>query len=242
LRERVDAARADFVACLTADRLQAAILRPTRAFHVIRDPRDLIVSGYFSHRNTHPTEAFPDIQAHREALQVVSLEDGLAREMVFAQTLLGQIGDWDYAQPSVLELKMEDLTRRPYDGFLDIFSHLGLLADTEPSLARQQIGAWTARLSNRLARRHTFAALRRRIPATGEMVLGAVYARRFETKAGGRQPGTEDRGSHYRKGIAGDWVNYFNRRHAEVFDDLFGDLLVRLGYEESSSWVARVLE
>ena len=47
LRNRVDAVGADLVACQSADRLQAQILRAARGFHVIRDPRDIIVSGTF---------------------------------------------------------------------------------------------------------------------------------------------------------------------------------------------------
>ena len=67
-----------------------------------------------------------------------------------------------------------------------------------------------------------------------------VYARRFAAKTHGRAAGVEDITSHYRKGLPGDWVNHFTRSHAEAFDERFGDLLVRLGYEESSSWVTRV--
>lgn len=240
LRQRVDAARAHLVGCLTADRLQAEILRPSRAFHVIRDPRDIIVSAYFSHRNSHTTDGFPHIQAHRDALTGTSLEQGLLLEIDFSQTLLHQLGDWDYAQPSILELKMEELTLDPYGGFLRIFRHLGLLSDVDPAVANEQLKVWLARLRNRLARRRWLGGLRRRMPATGEMVLGAVYAQRFEAKSGGRERGTEDRTSHYRKGISGDWANYFTRRHAEAFDTLFGELLVRLGYEDGSEWIERV--
>jgi hypothetical protein len=69
--------------------------------------------------------------------------------------------------------------------------------------------------------------------------LGAVYSLRFEAQSGGRERGSEDVGSHYRKGIAGDWVNYFTREHAEAFQDKFGDLVGRLGYEANADWVAR---
>jgi hypothetical protein len=55
----------------------------------------------------------------------------------------------------------------------------------------------------------------------------------------GRRPGEEDRGDLVRKGVAGDWVNHFNREAAEVFDRLAGDMLVRLGYEADRGWVDR---
>jgi hypothetical protein len=239
LRNRIDAVGADLVICHTADRQQADVLHPTRAFHVIRDPRDIIVSGYFSHRNYHPTEGRPRLQAHRDALRALSPEEGLILEMAFAETELQQIRNWDYSQDHVLELKMEDLVFYPYDGFLTIFNHLGLLTADEPTVATQEMRVWLARLTNRLARRPAFERIRRQMLATGEIVLGAVYAHRFEAKTGGRERGTENRTSHYRKGIAGDWVNHFTPEVAEAFVMRFDDLLVQLGYETDPEWVSR---
>jgi hypothetical protein len=236
LRAHVDAARAAFVVCPTVDRLQAQVLRPVRAFHVIRDPRDLIVSGYFSHRVSHETDGLPRLQAHREALLAVPLNEGLLLEMEFSKVSLLQMGDWDYADPAVLELKMEDLTDRPYEGFIQIFHHLDLLTESDPVRAIHQARVWTRRVMNRLSHRRHFGGLARSIPATGELVLAAVYAERFEAQTGGRQRGVEDVASHYRKGVAGDWRNYFTPQHVDAFQAHYGDLLVRLGYEETENW------
>jgi hypothetical protein len=142
LRARVDAAGALFVSCPTVDRLQATVLRPVRAFHVIRDPRDLIVSGYFSHRISHETDGLPRMQEHREALQAVPLNEGLLLEMDFSKVSLLQMGDWDYTDPAVLEVKMEELTIHPYEGFLRIFDHLNLLAESDPVRAADQARVW----------------------------------------------------------------------------------------------------
>jgi hypothetical protein len=238
LREQIDARGAEFVTVGAADQAQAKILKPVRAFHVIRDPRDLIVSAYFSHRNSHTTVDRPHLKAHREALRRLSLHDGLLLEMEFSGAELHRIGDWDYTDESVLELRMEDLIREQYDGFIRIFRHLGLLADDEPLRAAEHLGVWSKRLLNRLSHRRPLGRLRRKIPATGEMILGAVFAERFEAQTKGRERGAGDTGSHYRKGIAGDWVNHFTPRHASVFEELYGDILVRLGYEEDSDWAA----
>jgi hypothetical protein len=239
LRRRVTADGVDLVSCLAADRLQAEVLAPSRAFHVIRDPRDIIVSAYFSHRNSHPTAGAPHMQAHRAALRAASPKQGLFLEMEFSRTELFQLRDWDYTNPSVLELRTEDLTLQPYEGFLRIFRHLGLLSDTEPVRAVDQVPVWISRLLNRLSRRPWLGRLRRRIPATGEIVLGTVYGRRFEAQTAGRPRGREDVTSHYRKGTAGDWMNHFTVAHAEAFIAHFGDLLVRLGYEGDADWVSR---
>ena len=58
----------------------------------------------------------------------------------------------------------------------------------------------------------------------------------------GRAPGEEDRPSLLRKGIVGDWRNYFTPRASEVFDGLAGEMLIELGYERDHDWVRRTGE
>ncbi len=53
-----------------------------------------------------------------------------------------------------------------------------------------------------------------------------------------RKKGTEDANSFTRKGISGDWVNYFTPEAATVFDDYAGDLLLELGYEDAPNWAS----
>lgn len=58
----------------------------------------------------------------------------------------------------------------------------------------------------------------------------------FENQAR-RQAGEEEKSSFLRKGIVGDWKNYFNDKARVVFDDYAGEALVRLGYEKDRKWV-----
>jgi hypothetical protein len=58
----------------------------------------------------------------------------------------------------------------------------------------------------------------------------------FERQAG-RQPGEEDKRSFLRKGMVGDWRNYFNQEAREIFNRYAGSELILLGYERDSSWV-----
>ena len=55
----------------------------------------------------------------------------------------------------------------------------------------------------------------------------------------GRDPGQADVTQHIRKGIVGDWRNHFSREAAELFNELAGETLVRLGYESDTGWVDR---
>jgi hypothetical protein len=64
----------------------------------------------------------------------------------------------------------------------------------------------------------------------------AIRAERFEQRSGGRKPGEEDIYAHNRKGIAGDWRNYFTEPLKEVFKDRYGDLLIAEGYETDNDW------
>lgn len=52
----------------------------------------------------------------------------------------------------------------------------------------------------------------------------------FKKLTGGRAPGVEDRHDHYRKGVAGDWRNYFDAALTAYFLQVTGDLLDVLGY------------
>lgn len=97
-----------------------------RAIHVVRDPRDVIVSGYFSHRNSHPAGDWPDLQAYREVLREVDETAGLLLEMEFSAMVMADMASWPPAVPGVLELKFEDLIADPEPRFWSILDHLGL--------------------------------------------------------------------------------------------------------------------
>jgi hypothetical protein len=57
----------------------------------------------------------------------------------------------------------------------------------------------------------------------------------FEARSG-RKPGATDKFSHYRRGVSGDWRNYFTRQHGEQWERLSPGFLREIGYEESDDW------
>lgn len=63
----------------------------------------------------------------------------------------------------------------------------------------------------------------------------AVEQFSFE-KMAKRKAGQEDKKSFLRKGIIGDWKNYFNEEACEIFKKYAGDALIKLGYEQNNSW------
>ena len=45
-----------------------------------------------------------------------------------------------------------------------------------------------------------------------------------------RKSGEEDTSHHYRKGVAGDWENYFDEEISAAFNRVYGDVCTALGY------------
>ncbi|RQH08359.1 sulfotransferase domain-containing protein [Paraburkholderia dinghuensis] len=69
------------------------------------------------------------------------------------------------------------------------------------------------------------------IGVSQDTVEKIILKNRFENLTNGRKPGDEDRMAHERKGISGDWQNYFTPLVTDEFNRLFGRLLVETGYQ-----------
>jgi len=188
----------DFLAMLKAD-------NNYKAFWVMRDPRDLIISRYFSQKYSHII-LNPHQKKEREFLNDVSIEEGL-RYFIEAipsrhQPLYFSMINWlkSTDNPAVIICKYEDLIGNDQlNSFKVIFRHCGIdISDSE--LAK-------------LLKNHS-----------------------FEHLAKGRKQGTENQLSHYRKGIVGDWKNYFTNDNKKLFKRLAGQMLIDLRYERNNNW------
>jgi hypothetical protein len=51
-----------------------------------------------------------------------------------------------------------------------------------------------------------------------------------------RNEGEENSSSFFRKGVSGDWRNYFNDEITALFKEEAGQLLIDAGYEEYFNW------
>jgi hypothetical protein len=215
-----------------------------RGFHVVRDPRDVLVSAYFSHKKTHSTAAWPELEAHRDRLRSLSKRDGLLAELEFSAPFFEDMAGWDYEQENVLELKMEAVTASPVASFLAIADFLDLLdRRSRPTVveAAHRLAARSNRWNHRgrrfmPGRLPMFPVPKTRLagipPALVEEIVGA---RTFE-KLTGRRRGQENRNTHLRKGQPGDWKNHFEPVHVRAFKERYNDLVVRLGYEDTPDW------
>jgi hypothetical protein len=218
----------DVLAIENARASHAQALAHWKGVHVVRDPRDIVVSGYFSHLKTHRQEALgPTVRAHRERLNQLPKAEGLHEEIDLNRHWFEHFMAWNFRQPNVLELRFEELTTDPYNGFLNAFQFVGLLQDPTPSWEHLIRAYNRSRGQIRGGRRLPPWRLRGLPP---ERCLAIVYRNRFEALSGGRRQGSEDTGSHYRKGVAGDWKNHLNSEHLAHFERSYPGLLGHLGY------------
>ncbi|PWB78915.1 MAG: sulfotransferase [Holophagae bacterium] len=204
-----------------------------RGFHVIRDPRDILVSAYFSHLNSHPTDGWSALEQHRQKLTACSEEEGLTLELDFIEDVFSALARWDYSRPQMLELKMERLVRDSYEGLIEVFLHLGL-ADPEDVPLEEELQRIAGRAQAVVEPDRPGSAAARRLQRVE--LLHIIHSHRFSKKAGGRHVGQEDSRSHYRRGEAGDWRHHFTPRLAASFAERYGKMLTDLGYERDEGW------
>jgi hypothetical protein len=234
--------KVDFLLYGNADfqQVQSLPVERMRAFHYVRDPRDIVVSAYFSHRNSHPTQGWPELVEHRQKLRSCSKDEGLLLELEFRSQQFQEMRSWRHSSDNgtIRLYKFEDMTANPYQTVLEIFGHLGLL-DREHYFASKRLQLLLARVSRRLesAMRHSVHLPPRTLRAMpAERLLGIVYEQDFSKLSGGRQKGEVDPNSHYRRGVHGDWINHFSLEHLQFFKEHYGDLVLQYGYESDPDW------
>src|SRR6266446_3312444 len=204
LQSFVSAKGLEFLAYSNANQKYVSALDDFRGFHVIRDPRDIVASSYFSHLHSHPTTDWPELEEHRRQLQSFDKEQGLFVVIDFLEEVFQDIAAWNYTDPRVLELKMEEVVQAPGKLLTQVFVFLGLVDEARTGIH----GEVVAGLSSLKRRRRSLVPFR--LAPLPVSVLNDILRRNaFAVKANGRAAGIEDVGSHYRKGVSGDWVNHF---------------------------------
>jgi hypothetical protein len=170
-----------------------------RTFYILRDPRDIVVSWYFSAFNSHAP--LGDIPTHRAALAELSRTDGL----IYSMRRLDAFGLFD-AQRGWLEAANDPRVK--------IFRYEDLASDE----ARFLKALFT----------HCD------IPFSEEQIAKIVHEHGFRAITG-REHGQEAAQEHLRKGVHGDWKNYFDETCEAEFQAITGDLLGVLGYVKTAS-------
>lgn len=223
-----------FLSYVNADsKYVSQITKPFRGFHVIRDPRDCIVSAYFSHRNSHSTKIWPELLEHRKKLLSLSTEEGLIAEISFSKELptdshklepFSSINKWNYNQHNILELRYENMINNEAAFFFNIFEFLGVLSSNNLQYYREKVKKLFCNKNNcnPVLKKHR--------------LLEILKLCSFSKLADGRLPGQQNDASHYRKGISGDYLNYFTPEVKACFKKAYPGLLENLKYEVDDKW------
>ena len=169
--------------------------------HMIRDPRDCVVSGYFYHLWTEeawarqPQDRFGGL-SYQHQLKSLDQEDGLSEEIRtfagYAKTY--SLRNWNYDDDRILEIKYEDLLADEQTVFTKLFQHYGF---TDKAVHQ----------SIQLADQCSFE------------------------KISGRSVGQSKTQSHLRSGRPGEWKDVLSENHLRLIDEQFGDLIEQMGYE-----------
>lgn len=224
LQNYIDETKADFLNYINADITYVNQLQSFKGFHVVRDPRDIAVSAYFSHLYSHPTEVWPELLEHRKNLVALPKDEGLLLDIEFSNrlrldghnlNLFSSMKNWDYSSPHIMEVKFEDLIQNPHETFSKIFEFIGLLKTSQVCSLQEEMV----------------------IRKTSEKILfHTIENNKFLNLTKGRNQGEENKNSHYRKGVIGDWKNHFNEKHKRFFKINYNNLIVKLGYELDDNW------
>lgn len=171
-----------------------------KAFCVIRDPRDLIVSNYFSLKYSHPAYN-PYIVDMREKLHQMTQDEGMMMCInTLSKGILSFFSEW---------LQQKDDSVKIFR-FEDIFG---------------------------IQQEATFQQLLEHCDCTiPENVLHMLLNKYCFKNITGRSTGDENITSHYRKGTANSWQDYFSEPHKAAFKERLGQILLASGYEQSSTW------
>ena len=177
--------------------------------HIIRDPRDIVVSAYFYHLWTKeewahiPRKSLNNL-SYQEYLNFLNQEEGLLAEMRgISKEVIEEMSRWNYNNPDFFEFKYEDIIRNEEKVFYKIFKHYSF----------------------------NEKAIKNCINIAEQFNFKNQSKRKLETIKR-----TIKHNLHLRSGRIGEWQELFTEDHKQQFKELFGDILIKLGYETSNDW------
>lgn len=193
--------------------------------HMVRDPRDMVVSAYFYHLKCNESWALEPKHeygglSYQEHLNSLPQEAGLALEIDRTNaTAFRHMRDWDYSNPNILELRYEDCIGRDEETFKKVFKFYGF---SEGAIHR----------SVQIAKTQSLSALTGR--GVGERPEDLSLTARFKAMA--IQSARRWTKTHIRSGKAGQWHEVFSKKHIDQSKETFSDLLISLEYEKNTDW------
>lgn len=159
--------------------------REHRCIYVVRDPRELVVSAYFSYRESH--RLLGGIAEVRATLQQLSTHDGLLHTIELMTPHLQDMATWaDVTDPCVLRIRLEHVNAEPAEAITAMLVHCGVTLEP-PTSERVVADLSRERLQQRdLERRSAGAESHYRVRRVGaDELFGAEHDAALERAAPG---------------------------------------------------------
>lgn len=192
----------------TAEFAQAMNKNDIRVIYMLRDPRDRCISHLFHALRAENHAHHADLKALNQHDQLLACMGGLTNIIAENWTL-----EWLHTTQAWLD-----------SGFpFCLVRYENLLAKPEEELRR------------------VFEFLE--LPVSDGLLKAIIKQNRFERKTirrhlwkKARKPGEENTSQKLRKGIKGDWENYFHQTHVSQFKRFGNKHLIAWGYEKGEHW------
>lgn len=214
-------------------RVTVSLQGERRIFVVMRDLRDTLISLYFSLRYSHVMNTAYFRRA-RCVLNELSIEDGLL-------TLIGR-GAWTTEAnaftsflPKATDDQIDLLNPDEFATYLSLMTcyhaciQLSWLTAPDALMVRYEDLARDEQAVFAQLIRHCQIEI---APAR----LRQIVTNNSFAAVTGRRSGQEDIMAHQRKGIVGDWRNYFTARVKDAFKERFGEVIIQTGDEQDVNW------
>jgi len=179
---------------------------------ILRDGRDTVVSHHFHNLRLRDFKLYPDKATAKTAYDYhVARTSDEEVPLLNEETIRQVASNWAECMRAEAQVK-------------EIFGPRGLCLRYEEVLSDP--ASWLSKVFKHL-----------RLPFDDELVGKIVDEAAFETMSKGRKPGESNPESFVRKGVAGDWKLYFDRKGADVFNECAGQELVSGGYADDLDWL-----
>jgi len=176
-----------------------------KAIFIMRDPRDFVISYYFSIKYSHSEN--PYILKIRNEIEKLSESEGIEYF----------IKKFNAEQKYIIKALLSWNENEKSNNHIKVYKYENLIGNEKLTYFNNLLD---------------FVNIKLEIKKVEELL--DKYS--FKTLTQGRTRGNEDIKSHYRKGIAGDWKNYFTLRQKNLFKEIIGNTLVDLNYEKNNEW------
>ena len=180
----------------------------SKIIYLVRDGRDVLTSGVFHWFNKQSAhEVLSDFEKRRRYIYLNNTKEVLPR---FFQDK--EIEQWanEWVQP----IKTIEEAKKKHH--VKVIHYEDLLTQTETVL-EDCLRFFLAKTPNKV-------------------VVKCLEEGSFKKMSAGREKGVAVQNAHVRKGVSGDWKNYFTYEDGKLFQEIVGDALIRFGYETDEKW------